>query len=114
VERRGRLGGSDGEIVLGAISVVAEARWLVQLTAVFALLAALLTLNGFFLLVELPLESGRPVSVVGRDRLECSLLGGWPISAARRFSHHQPWIAQRDSASCFCRKSTGEFFLQVE
>ena len=43
-------------IVLGAVSIVAEARWLVQLSAVLTVLAALLTLNGFFLLVELPLE----------------------------------------------------------
>jgi hypothetical protein len=43
-------------IVLGAVSIVAEARWLVRLSAVFTVLAALLTLNGFFLFVELPLE----------------------------------------------------------
>ena len=43
-------------IVLGAVSIVAEARWLVQLSAALTVLAALLTLNGFFLLVELPLE----------------------------------------------------------
>jgi hypothetical protein len=43
-------------IVLGAVSIVAEARWLVKLSAVLTVLAALLTLNGFFLLVELPVE----------------------------------------------------------
>jgi hypothetical protein len=43
-------------IVLGAVSIVAEARWLVGLSAVFTVLAVLLTVNGFFLLVELPLE----------------------------------------------------------
>jgi hypothetical protein len=43
-------------IVLGAVSIVAEARWLVQLSAVLSVLAVLLTLNGFFLFVELPLE----------------------------------------------------------
>jgi hypothetical protein len=43
-------------IVLGAVSIVAEARWLVHLSAVFTVLASLLTLNGFFLFVELPLE----------------------------------------------------------
>jgi hypothetical protein len=43
-------------IVLGAVSIVADARWLVQLSAVLTVLAVLLTLNGFFLLVELPLE----------------------------------------------------------
>jgi hypothetical protein len=43
-------------IVLGAVSIVAEARWLVQLSAVLSVLAALLTLNGFFLFVELPFE----------------------------------------------------------
>jgi Domain of unknown function (DUF4337) len=43
-------------IVLGAVSIVAEARWLVRLSAALTVLAALLTLNGFFLLVELPLE----------------------------------------------------------
>ena len=43
-------------IVLGAVSIVAEARWLVQLSAALTVLAALLTVNGFFLLVELPLE----------------------------------------------------------
>jgi hypothetical protein len=32
----------------------------------------------------------------------------------RRFSNYQPRIAQRDSASCICRKSTGGFSLQVE
>jgi hypothetical protein len=43
-------------IMLGAVSIVAEARWLVGLSAALTLLAALLTLNGSFLLVELPLE----------------------------------------------------------
>jgi len=43
-------------IVLGAVSIVAEARWLVRLSAAFSVLAVLLTVNGFFLLVELPLE----------------------------------------------------------
>jgi hypothetical protein len=28
-----------------------------------------------------------------------------------RFSNYQPRIAQHDSASCICRKSTGGFFL---
>ena len=43
-------------IVLGAVSIVAEARWLVQLSAVLTVLAVFLTLNGFFLVVELPFE----------------------------------------------------------
>jgi len=43
-------------IVLGAVSIVADARWLVGLSAVLTVLASLLTLNGFFLVVELPLE----------------------------------------------------------
>jgi hypothetical protein len=43
-------------IVLGAVSIVADARWLVRLSAVLTVLAVLLTLNGFFLFVELPLE----------------------------------------------------------
>jgi hypothetical protein len=43
-------------IVLGAVSIVADARWLVGLSALLTVLASLLTLNGFFLLVELPLE----------------------------------------------------------
>jgi Domain of unknown function (DUF4337) len=43
-------------IVLGAVSIVAEAQWLVRLSAVLTALATLLTLNGFFLLVALPLE----------------------------------------------------------
>ena len=43
-------------IVLGAVSIVAEARWLVRLSAGFTVLAVLLTVNGFLLLVELPLE----------------------------------------------------------
>jgi hypothetical protein len=46
-----RLGSRDR-----ARRIVAEARWLVQPSAVLTVLAALLTLNGFFLLVELPLE----------------------------------------------------------
>jgi hypothetical protein len=43
-------------IVLGAVSIVADARWLVGLSSVLTALAVLLTLNGLFLLVELPLE----------------------------------------------------------
>ena len=43
-------------IVLGAVSIVAEARWMVGLSGVLSALAVLLTLNGFFLLVELPLD----------------------------------------------------------
>jgi hypothetical protein len=43
-------------IVLGAVSIVADARWLVQLSAALTVLAALLALNGFFLVVEPPLE----------------------------------------------------------
>jgi hypothetical protein len=43
-------------IVLGTVSIVAEARWLVGLSGVLTALAVLLTLNGFFLVVELPLE----------------------------------------------------------
>jgi hypothetical protein len=31
------------------------------------------------------------------------------ISAARRFSHKQLQIAQRESASCICRESAGGF-----
>jgi Domain of unknown function (DUF4337) len=42
-------------IVLGAVSIVAEARWLVQLSGVLTVMAALLTVNGFFLFVELPI-----------------------------------------------------------
>jgi len=42
-------------IVLGAVSIVAEARWLVKLSGVLTVMAALLTVNGFFLLVELPI-----------------------------------------------------------
>jgi hypothetical protein len=42
-------------IVLGAVSIVAEARWLVMLSSVLTVLAVLLTLNGFLLLVELPI-----------------------------------------------------------
>ncbi len=43
-------------IVLGTVSIVADARWLVGLSGVLTALAVLLTLNGFFLVVELPLE----------------------------------------------------------
>jgi hypothetical protein len=43
-------------IVLGAVSIVAEARWLVTLSGGLTVLAVLLTVNGFFLLVELPIE----------------------------------------------------------
>jgi hypothetical protein len=43
-------------IVLGAVSIVAEARWLVGLSAALTVLAVLLTVNGFFLVVALPLE----------------------------------------------------------
>ena len=43
-------------IVLGTVSIVAEARWLVGLSGVLSVVAVLLTLNGFFLVVELPLE----------------------------------------------------------
>jgi Domain of unknown function (DUF4337) len=42
-------------IVLGAVSIVAEARWLVKLSGAVTALAILLTVNGFFLLVELPI-----------------------------------------------------------
>ncbi len=42
-------------IVLGAVSIVAEARWLVKLSGAVTVLAVLLTVNGFFLLVELPI-----------------------------------------------------------
>ena len=54
----GDQGGGEARIaiVLGAVSIVAEARWLAGLSAMLTVLAALLTLNGFFLLVELPLE----------------------------------------------------------
>jgi hypothetical protein len=43
-------------IVLGAVSIVAEARWLVTLSGALAVLAVLLTVNGFFLFVELSIE----------------------------------------------------------
>jgi Domain of unknown function (DUF4337) len=43
-------------IVLGAVSIVAEAPWLVKLSGVLTVLAVLLTVNGFLLLVELPIE----------------------------------------------------------
>jgi hypothetical protein len=39
--------------VLGTVSMVAEARWLVRLSGVLTALAVLLILNGFFLLVGL-------------------------------------------------------------
>jgi Domain of unknown function (DUF4337) len=42
-------------IVLGAVSIVAEASWLVKLSGAVTALAMLLTLNGFLLLVELPI-----------------------------------------------------------
>jgi Domain of unknown function (DUF4337) len=43
-------------IVLGAVSIVAEAPWLVKLSSALTVLGVLLTINGFFLLVELPME----------------------------------------------------------
>jgi Domain of unknown function (DUF4337) len=42
-------------IVLGAVSIVAEAPWLVKLSGAVTALAVLLTVNGFFLLIELPI-----------------------------------------------------------
>jgi hypothetical protein len=42
-------------IVLGAVSIVAEAPWLVKLSGAVTAAAVLLTINGFLLLVELPL-----------------------------------------------------------
>jgi Domain of unknown function (DUF4337) len=42
-------------IVLGAVSIVAEAPWLVKLSGAVTAAAALLTINGFLLLVELPI-----------------------------------------------------------
>jgi Domain of unknown function (DUF4337) len=42
-------------IVLGAVSIVAEAPWLVKLSGAVTVLAVLLTLNGFLLVVELPI-----------------------------------------------------------
>ena len=52
----GDQGGGEARIaiVLGAVSIVAEAPWLVKLSGAVTVLAALLTLNGFLLLVELP------------------------------------------------------------
>jgi hypothetical protein len=41
-------------IVLGAVSIVAEAPWLVKLSGAVSVLALLLTINGFLLVVELP------------------------------------------------------------
>ena len=41
-------------IVLGAVSIVAEARWLVLLSGVLTVLAVVLTLNGYFPFFELP------------------------------------------------------------
>lgn len=41
-------------IVLGAVSIVAEAPWLVKLSGAMTALAVLLAINGFFLFVELP------------------------------------------------------------
>ena len=43
-------------IVLGAVSIVAEAPWLVRLSGALTAVAVLLTINGYFLLVHLPLE----------------------------------------------------------
>lgn len=43
-------------IVLGSVSIVATSRALLGLCGVLAVLAALLSLNGFFLLVPLPFE----------------------------------------------------------
>jgi len=43
-------------IVLGSVSIVAMSRWLLWLGCGLAALAVLLTLNGFFLFVPLPLE----------------------------------------------------------
>jgi hypothetical protein len=42
-------------IVLGSVSIVAAARWLLGLGLGLGVLATLLMLNGFFLLVSLPL-----------------------------------------------------------
>jgi hypothetical protein len=42
--------------VAGAVGIVAETRWLMRLSAALIVLAALLTVSGFFLLVGLPLE----------------------------------------------------------
>ena len=43
-------------IVLGSVSIVAASRPLVHLSGVLALIATVLMLNGYFLLVQLPLE----------------------------------------------------------
>lgn len=43
-------------IVLGSVAIVAASRPLVRLSGVLAVLATLLMLNGYFLLVHLPLE----------------------------------------------------------
>jgi Domain of unknown function (DUF4337) len=43
-------------IVLGSVSIVAVSRPLVQLSGALAVVATLLMLNGYFLLVQLPLE----------------------------------------------------------
>jgi hypothetical protein len=42
-------------IVLGAVSIVAEAPWLVKLSGAVTAVAVLLTINGFLLLMELPI-----------------------------------------------------------
>jgi len=43
-------------IVLGSVSIVAASRALVRLSGVLAIIASLLMINGYFLLVHLPLE----------------------------------------------------------
>jgi hypothetical protein len=43
-------------IVLGSVSIVAASRPLVRLSGILAVLASLLMLNGYFLLLQLPLE----------------------------------------------------------
>jgi Domain of unknown function (DUF4337) len=43
-------------IVLGSVSIVAASRPLVQLSGILAIVATLLMINGYFLLVHLPLE----------------------------------------------------------
>jgi hypothetical protein len=43
-------------IVLGSVSIVAASRALVRLSGVLAVIASLLMINGYFLLVHLPLE----------------------------------------------------------
>ncbi len=52
-------------------------------------------------------SSDSPSSAVGR-------LPPRRRRSRRRFSNYQPRIAQRDSPSCICRKSTRGFFLWVE